>query len=61
MFWVQRPRGVIKSGGNGKRFLQEAALIKAENVSWKRISIFDLNCYWIQAFIEKRYSETILN
>ncbi len=52
MFWVQRPPGVIKSGGNGKRFLRKATLIKADNVLWKRISIIDLNCYRIQAFVE---------
>ncbi len=38
--WVQRPRGLIKMEGSTSTF-------KAKNVSWKRISIIDLNCYHI--------------
>ncbi len=30
---VQRPSGLIKSGGKGKYFLGEITLIKVENVS----------------------------
>jgi hypothetical protein len=38
--WVQRPSGIIKTEGSTSTF-------KAKNVSWKRISIIDLNCYHI--------------
>ncbi len=40
MAWVQRPSGLIKIEGNATAF-------EVENVSWKRISIIDLNFYWI--------------
>ncbi len=42
MAWVQRPSGLIKSGGKRKHFLREATLFKVENVSWKQISIFNM-------------------
>jgi hypothetical protein len=38
--WVQKPSGLIKTEGSTSTF-------KAKNVSWKRISIIDLNCYHI--------------
>ncbi len=37
MAWVQRPFGLIKSGGKCEYFLQEATLIKVNNVWQKRI------------------------
>ncbi len=40
MAWVQRPSGLIKIEGTTTAF-------KVENVSWKQISIIDLNFYWI--------------
>ncbi len=43
MAWVQRPSGM----GEVKPLLGESTLIKLENVSWKIISIIDLNCYLI--------------
>jgi hypothetical protein len=41
MAWVQRPSGLIKMEGSA------SALIKVKNVSWKQISIIDLNHYRI--------------
>jgi hypothetical protein len=52
MTWVQRPSGLIKSGTKRKRFLRESTFIKFENVSWKQISVIDLNII--------RYQESIL-
>jgi len=43
---VQRPSGLTKSRRKDKCF-EERFLIKVENVSWKQISIVDLNCYKI--------------
>ncbi len=40
MAWVQRLSGLIKMEGS-------ASALKVENVSWKRISIIDLNHYQI--------------
>jgi hypothetical protein len=40
MAWVQRPRGLIKMEGS-------ATVSKVDNVSWRRISIINQNCYQI--------------
>ncbi len=50
MAWVQRPSGLIESGGKRKCFLKEATLIQVDNVSWKRILIINLNRYWIVVY-----------
>jgi hypothetical protein len=47
MAWVQKPSGLIKSGGKRKRFLREAILIKVENVSMKQISTINVYHYQI--------------
>ncbi len=52
MTWVQRPSGLIKNGTKHNHFLREATFIKFENVSWKQISVIDLNII--------RYQESIL-
>jgi hypothetical protein len=47
MALVQRPSGLIKVEGSTIAFKRESTLIKVENVSWKQISIINLNSYWI--------------
>jgi hypothetical protein len=49
MAWAQRPRGLIKVGRKGSTF-------KVENVSWKRISIIDLDHYQIHVYFAHLYS-----
>ncbi len=46
MAQVQRPSGLIKVDASAST-LKKSTLMKAENVSWKQISIIDLNYYWI--------------
>ncbi len=44
--WVHRLSGLIKRGRKHKHFRRNS--IKVENVSWKRISKIDLNCFQLR-------------
>ena len=50
---VQRPSDLIKTGGMRNRFLRKTTLIMIKNVSWKQISIIDLNHYRILRYNTK--------
>jgi hypothetical protein len=56
MAWVQRPSGLIKSGGKRKRFLREATLIMVENVL-----LIDLNHYNTQGRLHYNPNPKILD
>jgi hypothetical protein len=49
---VQRPSGLIKEG-EAQALLRAFSLIKVENVSWKQISIIDLNRYKVSVPVFK--------
>jgi hypothetical protein len=58
--WLQGPSGVIEV--EVKLLLREFTLIKVENVSWKQISITNLNHYQILGYVKiprKKYARCL--